>query len=190
MAHESETMTTAASVGDATGVLEKHVTTPDPLSFAGQVAVHEQPTTVLDTFTTELQVDEMLKRNGIHSLLGLRLPPHDPVFGVLYIGRSDVRRFSARELQRIEWLPALPPKIPYSCCTQVISTSLTFKKSAARRYAGWSASAISKRTDSGYAYDCPPSFIATTKQSAGGNSPEIASLRSVVNVAIPHCLGT
>src|ERR1700723_210599 len=31
------------------------------------------------------------------------------------------------------WLPALPPKMPYSCCTQATSTSLTFRKSPARR---------------------------------------------------------
>jgi signal transduction histidine kinase len=103
---ESETMTTAASVGDATGVLERYVTTPDPVSFAGRVAVHEQPTTLLDARTTELQVDGVLKRNGIHSLLGVRLPPHHPVIGVLYIGLSETRHFSARELQRIETLAA------------------------------------------------------------------------------------
>ena len=103
---DSKTMTTAASVGDATGVLEKYVTTPDPVSFAGQVAAHEDPTTLLDALTTELHVDELLKRNGIHSLLGVRLAPHHPLIGVLYIGLSETRQFAARELQRIQTLAA------------------------------------------------------------------------------------
>ncbi len=101
---DSQTMTTAASVGDATGVLEKYVTTPDPVSFAGQVAVHDQPTAVLDALTTELQVDEVLKQNGIHSLLGVRLPQDHPAMGVLYIGLAERRPFLARELRRIETL--------------------------------------------------------------------------------------
>ena len=35
----------------------------------------------------------------------------------------------------------------------------------------------------------PTSFIASTKQSSSGISRSMASLRSVVNVAMPHCLG-
>ena len=32
-----------------------------------------------------------------------------------------------------KWLPAGPPKIPNSCWTETTSTSLVFRKSAARR---------------------------------------------------------
>jgi hypothetical protein len=49
------------------------------------------------------------------------------VWSVVTIGirssRSSVRT----------WLPAFPPKIPYSCWSDSTSTPLTFKKSAARR---------------------------------------------------------
>jgi signal transduction histidine kinase len=80
------------------------VTTPDSASFAGQVAEHEEPTTLLDAVTTQLHVDDVLKRNGIHSLLGVRLPAYHPVIGVLYVGLAETRRFSASELQRIQTL--------------------------------------------------------------------------------------
>ena len=33
---------------------EQYASTLDPLSFAGQVATHEEPTTVLDVFTTRV----------------------------------------------------------------------------------------------------------------------------------------
>ena len=46
------------------------------------------------------------------------------------------------------WLPALPPKMPYSCWRQSTSLPLMFKKSVARRYDAGSLSAISKRTRS------------------------------------------
>src|SRR5258708_27218861 len=87
------------------------------------------------------------------------------------------------------WLPALPPKMPYSCCKHATSTVLTFRKSAARRYESTSLSAISKRTRGGYACRLPGSFIARTKQSSSENSRERASLKSVVKVAMPHWRG-
>jgi signal transduction histidine kinase len=85
-------------------VLEEYTLTLDPSSFAGQVATHEEPTTVLDVVTTELQVNDALKRNGIHSLLGVRLPSRYKLMGVLYIGLSDTRPFSPGEIRRIETL--------------------------------------------------------------------------------------
>ena len=101
---EARTLLTAASAGVANGVLEEYAATIDPLSFAGQVATNEEPTTVLDVVTTELQVNDALKRNGIHSLLGVRLPPRYKLMGVLYIGLSDTRSFSPSEIRRIETL--------------------------------------------------------------------------------------
>ena len=75
--------------------------TLDPSSFVGQVATHEEPTAVLDVVTTELQVNDALTRNGIHSLLGVRLAPRHKLLGVLYIGLSDTRAFLPSELGRI-----------------------------------------------------------------------------------------
>jgi signal transduction histidine kinase len=98
------TLLTKASAGVANGVLEEYATTLDPLSFAGQIATQEEPTTVLDVVTTELQVNDALKRNGIHSLLGVRLRPCHKLLGVLYIGLSDTRPFSSSEVRRIETL--------------------------------------------------------------------------------------
>ncbi|PYR97243.1 MAG: histidine kinase [Acidobacteria bacterium] len=101
---EARTLLTAASAGVANGVLEEYTSTVDPLSFAGQVATHAEPTTVLDVITTELQANDALKRNGIHSLLGVRLRPRYKLMGVLYIGLSDTRSFSPSEIRRIETL--------------------------------------------------------------------------------------
>src|SRR4029077_20582524 len=101
---EARTLLTAASAGVANGVLEEYAATIDASSFAGQVATHEEPTTVLDVVTTELQVNDALQRNGIHSLLGVRLPPRYKLMGALYIGLSNTRAFSPSELRRIETL--------------------------------------------------------------------------------------
>jgi signal transduction histidine kinase/ActR/RegA family two-component response regulator len=101
---EERTLLTTASAGIANDVLEQFATTLDPLSFAGQVATHEEPTAVLDVVTTELQINEALARHGIHSLLGVRLPPRHRLIGVLYIGLSATRTFSPREIRRIETL--------------------------------------------------------------------------------------
>jgi signal transduction histidine kinase len=101
---DGKTLITAASAGAASGVLEKYVTTPDPASFAGQVAGHEEPMTIFDVQTTQLKVDEHLKQNGIHALLGVRFPARYKLTGVLYIGLSVARQFSARELRLIETL--------------------------------------------------------------------------------------
>ena len=65
------------------------------------------------------------------------------VCSVVTIGMRSSRRSGSR------WEPALPPKIPYSCCTESTSTSFTFRKSAARRYDARSPSAISNRTRGG-----------------------------------------
>ncbi len=101
---ETHALLTTASAGITTGILEQYASTLDPLSFAGQVATHEEPTTVLDVLTTELQVNDALKRNGIHSLLGVRLRPGHKLMGVLYIGLSNTRAFSSGEIRRIETL--------------------------------------------------------------------------------------
>lgn len=101
---ETGTLLTKASAGIANGVLEQYASTLDPSSFTGQVAAREEPTAVLDVFTTELQINDALERNGIHSLLGVRLRPCHGLMGVLYIGLSTTRPFSSGEIRRIETL--------------------------------------------------------------------------------------
>jgi signal transduction histidine kinase len=101
---DGRTLTTAVSVGLAEGMVEKHVTTSDPSSFVLHVATNEEPVAISNALTTELQVDEVLKRNGIHALLGLRIPRMNELKGVLYIGVTGSRLFSTRELRRIESL--------------------------------------------------------------------------------------
>jgi hypothetical protein len=85
------------------------------------------------------------------------------VWSVVTIGirssRSSVRT----------WLPAFPPKIPYSCWSDTTSTPLTFKKSAAR-------------------YEIRLADLEL-EQSVSGRARASASLRSVVNVAMPHWRG-
>jgi signal transduction histidine kinase/CheY-like chemotaxis protein len=101
---DGRTLTTAVSVGLAEGMVEKHVTTSDPSSFVLHVATNEEPVAISNALTTDLQVDDVLKRHGIHALLGLRIPRMNELKGVLYIGVTGSRLFSTRELRRIESL--------------------------------------------------------------------------------------
>src|SRR5881296_4540128 len=71
----TQTLITTASRGPADELLEKYVTSLGPSSFPGQIASHQQPTSVVDAATTELEVSDSLRRSGIHSLLGVRLAP-------------------------------------------------------------------------------------------------------------------
>jgi signal transduction histidine kinase len=89
-----------------TGVdeLEAYVTSLDPQSFAGAVAASEQPTALADLVSTQLGVPESLRHVGVRSLLGVRLPPHDDLLGVLLIGMAEARPFTSREVARIESL--------------------------------------------------------------------------------------
>jgi|GEM_PF-694408 len=100
----TQTLITAASVGAAEEQLERYAASLGPASFPGQVASHEQATSVTDAATTELEVSDGLRRSGIHSLLGVRLRPRHRLVGVLYVGLSETRPFSTREIRRIEAL--------------------------------------------------------------------------------------
>jgi signal transduction histidine kinase/DNA-binding response OmpR family regulator len=101
---DGRNLMTAGSVGLAEGIVEKHVTTSDPSSFVLHVAANEEPVAVSNALTTELQVDDILKRKGIHALLGVRIARGNKVEGVLYIGVTGSRPFSTRELRGIETL--------------------------------------------------------------------------------------
>ena len=92
----------AASAG--VEALEPYAASLDPKSFVGTIAAHGEPTEVSDAVSTSLEVPEALRKSGIHSLLGLRLPPHADLLGVMYIGISEERAFTPREIGRIEAL--------------------------------------------------------------------------------------
>lgn len=84
--------------------LEPYATSIDPRSFAGQVAMQHETMALADAVTTHLEVPESLRLSGIHSLLGLRLPPHGNLMGVMYIGVTATRSFTTRESGRLEAL--------------------------------------------------------------------------------------
>ncbi len=84
--------------------MEEYVVGLAPSSLAGQVASTDDATAVDDVATTQLAVPETLRRSGIHSLLGIRLPAHHTLMGVLYVGLCERRPFTAREKRRLEAL--------------------------------------------------------------------------------------
>ncbi|MCY1057350.1 sensor histidine kinase [Nannocystis sp. SCPEA4] len=101
---ESRKLVTRAVVGDAEAALHEFAASVDLDSFTGQVAAHAEPTEVSDVVTTELEVSDALRFSGIHSLLGIRLPRHHRFLGIMYIGMREERRFSSREIRRLEAL--------------------------------------------------------------------------------------
>lgn len=100
----TELLVTRAAIGVAEEHLQEFTSSLDPATFAGRIAAHEEPTAVDDVATTELVVSDALRRSGIHSLLGVRLPPLHRIRGVMYVGIHERRSFSSRESRRIEAL--------------------------------------------------------------------------------------
>jgi signal transduction histidine kinase len=100
----SNRLEVAASVGMADEELERHVSSLDVSSFAGRVAGHEKTTSLWDAEVTELTLSDALRGSGLHSLLGVRLPPRRALVGVMYVGVTEKRQFSAREIHRLESL--------------------------------------------------------------------------------------
>jgi signal transduction histidine kinase len=98
----SKDLVSAAAVGIER--MEEYVVGLDPSSFAGQVASRADATSVDDVATTQLAVPDGLRLSGIHSLLGIRLPAHHTLAGVLYVGLCEQRPFTAREVRRLEAL--------------------------------------------------------------------------------------
>jgi signal transduction histidine kinase len=101
---ETERLLTAASAGLAEEELERFATSLEPSSLGGKIAARDEPTALDDVVATELKVSESLHHSGIRSLLGARLPPQRKLFGALYIGLREERRFTARELSLLEAL--------------------------------------------------------------------------------------
>ena len=100
----TDRLVTAASAGGAGGEFEQFAASLDLASLGGQIAASDEPTQVADVETTELEVSDSLRHSGIHAILGLRLPPHRKLMGVLYIGLRDRRSFTAREVRRLQAL--------------------------------------------------------------------------------------
>lgn len=90
-----------ASVGLADEPFVEYVRVVDASSFAGAVALQDYAMSMRDVETTLLDVPDRLRHSGIHSLLGIRLPPQRSLMGVLYIGLREKRTFTARETRRI-----------------------------------------------------------------------------------------
>lgn len=93
-----------ASAGLADERITQFARSISPSSFAGMIASRDETTTLLDAETTELDVTDSLRRSGIHSLLGVRIPIHHDLLGVMYVGLREHRPFSAREKRRLEAL--------------------------------------------------------------------------------------
>lgn len=95
-------LSSVASVGVAAE--EDYVASLDIRSFVGQIAATEEPVALADVSTTRLEIPEVLRRSGINSLLGIRLPERETLTGVVYIGVREQRPFSGRETARLELL--------------------------------------------------------------------------------------
>jgi signal transduction histidine kinase len=100
----TEEVEVTVSVGAAEEDLERHLSTLDAASFAGRIATSEETTSLWDAEVTELSVSDSLRRSGIHSLLGVRLPPRHRLRGVMYVGVTEKRTFAAREIHRLQSL--------------------------------------------------------------------------------------
>lgn len=99
---ETNQLVSAASVGGE--AMEGFVTSPDLSSFAGRVASNDETTEIEDVPTTLLTIPDSLRRSGIQSLLGVRLPVQRTLRGVLYVGIGEKRPFTDRESRRLEAL--------------------------------------------------------------------------------------
>lgn len=87
-----------------TEALEPYASSISTPSFCTEVATSEDPTTLYDTQVTALEIPDHLRHDGIHSLLGVRLPLHGDLLGVMYVGTDAKRDFTPRELRRIQTL--------------------------------------------------------------------------------------
>ncbi|WP_141620335.1 ATP-binding protein [Myxococcus sp. AB036A] len=99
---EGERLVTAAAAGIASEHLENYATSMSPASFPGMVAAGgDETSSVLDAETTPLELSPLLRQSGLRSLLGVRLPPHRALVGIMFVGLTEVREFTAREKARL-----------------------------------------------------------------------------------------
>jgi len=95
-------LSSVASVGLV--AKEDYVASLDIRSFVGQIAASEEPVAIHDVTTTRLEIPDALRRSGIRSLLGMRLPERETLTGVVYVGICEHRPFNGREAARLEVL--------------------------------------------------------------------------------------
>jgi len=95
-------LTTVAAAGALSPV--RYVATLEGTSFAAAVAHNKEATALLDVPGTELEIPEELRRSGLQSLLGIQLCAVHGLSGILYVGVTEPRAFTARELLRLEAL--------------------------------------------------------------------------------------
>ncbi|RKH52963.1 histidine kinase [Corallococcus sp. AB049A] len=99
---EGERLVTAAASGLASEQLERYATSMSPSSFPGKIAAGSDETcSVLDAGATPFELSPQLRQSGLRSLLGVRLPPHRALVGVMFVGLTEVREFSPREKARL-----------------------------------------------------------------------------------------
>ncbi|MCC6559173.1 MAG: HAMP domain-containing histidine kinase [Polyangiaceae bacterium] len=75
-------------------------------SVAGEAASPAHPAWMGEVEIAPLDVPDGLRRSGIHSLLGVRLPPQRTLLGALYLGLREARPLGAREARRIKAIAA------------------------------------------------------------------------------------
>lgn len=93
-----------ASAGLADEGLTGFARSLDPSSLEGTIAASGQPSMMYDVQTNPLNVTDALRNSGISAVLGVRLPQHRALRGVMYIGLRRKREFSPREMRRLEAL--------------------------------------------------------------------------------------
>lgn len=98
----AQELSSVASAG--LGAEDDYVASLDIGSFVGQVAASEEPLALDDVETTRLEIPEVLRRSGIQSLLGMRMPERETLTGVVYVGVREQRPFNGREAARLELL--------------------------------------------------------------------------------------
>jgi signal transduction histidine kinase len=102
-----KTLWLAASAGIVEEPLKHYVADEATASFVAAIAARKGDTmTVLDAETTEFALSDELRTSGIHALLGVRLPARQALMGVMYVGMTERRPFTLRQVQRLESLGA------------------------------------------------------------------------------------
>lgn len=107
---ESRGLVAVASTGIES--LDDYVASFDLSSFAGKVASSEETIALEDAETSALAIADSLRHSGIHAVLGVRLPAHDTLLGVLYVGLHDLRGPLAAAKMAVQVLmepPCVPP---------------------------------------------------------------------------------
>jgi len=99
---EPNRLIAVASTGLADEAVAHYATTIGSDSFAGRLAVADgEPLEIFDVAAGEVPVSGALFASGIHSLLGVRLPAHHTLRGVLYVGLTQKREFTPSELRQL-----------------------------------------------------------------------------------------